>query len=114
MTTTTTGIDIDPLLFRGTLLNQNGNPIRNAKIQLWQTDLDGNYLHSHPGAAVNPPSSEHASTVSDFQYFGTDGTDYNGNFEFLTHRPGIYGARPYSHFHFMVWLQEPHADAVAA
>jgi protocatechuate 3,4-dioxygenase beta subunit len=30
-----------PLLFHGTLLNQQGNAIKDAKIQLWQTDVDG-------------------------------------------------------------------------
>jgi hypothetical protein len=45
--------------------------------------------------------------VSDFQYFGTDATDANGDFEFLTYRPGVYPNRPYSHFHFMVWLNDP-------
>jgi len=98
--TTTTS----PLLFQGTLLNQQGNTIAGAKIQLWQTDLDGNYLHPHQGAATSPKSPEHSTILSDFQYFGTDATDINGNFEFLTYRPGIYPNRPYSHFHFMVWL----------
>ena len=90
---------IHPLLFHGTLLNQYGTGINDAKIQLWQTDLNGNYLHSSRFAAVNlEPLDEH------FQYFGTDSTDSNGNFEFLTYRPGIYPNRPYSHFHFKVWL----------
>jgi hypothetical protein len=97
---------IVPLLFQGTLLNQQGAAIKNAKIQLWQTDLDGNYLHPDPGAAANPASSDHASIVSDFQYFGTDDTDSDGRFQFLTYRPGVYPNRPYSHFHFMVWLND--------
>lgn len=96
-----------PLLFHGTLLNQQGNAIKDAKIQLWQTDLDGNYLHPNPQAANSPKFPDHSSIVSDFQYFGTDATDINGNFEFLTYRPGIYPNRPYSHFHFMVWLNDP-------
>lgn len=97
---------IPPLLFQGTLLNQRGNAIKDANIQLWQTDLDGNYLHPLPRAANSPKSPDHSSIVSAFQYFGTDATDANGNFEFLTYRPGIYPDRPYSHFHFMVWLKD--------
>ena len=97
---------IKPLLFQGTLLNTQGNAIPAAKIQLWQTDLNGNYLHTHSGAALSPYSQEYASIVSNFQYFGTDETDANGNFEFLTYRPGIYGYRP-SHFHMKVWLDDP-------
>ncbi|KAL3772940.1 hypothetical protein ACHAW5_009631 [Stephanodiscus triporus] len=99
-------IDIAPLLFQGTLLNQQGSAIQNAKVQLWQTDLDGNYLHPDPGAATNPASPDHSSIVSNFQYFGTDATDFDGRFEFLTYRPSPYPFRPYSHFHFMVWLND--------
>jgi hypothetical protein len=98
--------NISPLLFHGTLLNQQGAAIQNAKVQLWQTDLNGNYLHPASGAALNPISLDHASIVSDFQYFGTDATDSDGHFEFLTYRPGVYPNRPYSHFHFMVWLND--------
>eukprot|EP00571_Detonula_confervacea_P007236 CAMPEP_0172329920 /NCGR_PEP_ID=MMETSP1058-20130122/61131_1 /TAXON_ID=83371 /ORGANISM="Detonula confervacea, Strain CCMP 353" /LENGTH=275 /DNA_ID=CAMNT_0013047115 /DNA_START=2740 /DNA_END=3564 /DNA_ORIENTATION=+ len=98
---------IDPLLFHGTLLNQQGDAIKDAKIQLWQTDPDGNYLHPDPRAATSPKSPDHASIVSEFQYFGTDATDSEGNFEFLSYRPGAYPNRPYSHFHFMVWLNDP-------
>jgi len=108
MTVTTTSSS--PLLFRGTLLNQYDNAIEGAMIQLWQTDLDGNYLHPHPGAATSPKSPEHSSIINDFQYFGTDATDINGNFEFLTYRPGIYPNRPFSHFHFMVWLDYDAGD----
>ncbi len=97
---------INPLLFHGTLLNQQGAAIQNAKVQLWQTDLNGNYLHPASGAALNPISPDHASIVSNFQYFGTDATDSDGHFEFLTYRPGVYPNRPYSHFHFMVWLND--------
>jgi hypothetical protein len=105
--TDSTAIQTLPLLFQGTLLNTYGITIPNAKIQLWQTDLDGNYLFpDDASAATNPILSEHAEIVSRFQYFGTDATDDNGNFQFLTFRPGIYTMRPYSHFHFMVWLEE--------
>ena len=100
-------IIIKPLLFQGTLLNTQGNAIPAAKIQLWQTDLNGNYMHSHSGAALSPYSPEYASIISNFQYFGTDETDTNGNFQFLTYRPGIYRNRPYSHFHMKVWLDDP-------
>lgn len=93
-----------PLLFQGTLLNRQGGAIKDAKIQLWQTDLDGNYLHPLAFSAPNPKSPEHSAIVSEFQYFGTDATDSDGAFEFLTYRPGIYTQRPFSHFHFMVWL----------
>ena len=88
-----------PLLFQGTLLSQQGNAIPNAKVQLWQTDFNGNYLH---------PESAISSTIPDFQYFGTDATDNDGKFDFLTYRPGAYSNRPL-HFHFMVWVDDAQA-----
>ena len=105
---------LQPLLFDGTLVNQQGEAIPDAKIQLWQTDLDGNYLHINPNAANNQQSPNHAPIVESFQYFGTATSNSNGHFEFLTYRPGIYVQRPYSHFHFMVWLEEPDVEGGAA
>ena len=84
------------LLFQGTLLDQEGRAIPNAKIQLWQTDVNGVYKHPEAGG----------STLSDFQYFGTDTTDADGKFDFLTYRPGSYEDRPQAHFHFSVWADE--------
>ena len=40
---------VSPLLFQGTLLNTQGTDIPNAKVQLWQTDFNGNYLHPNLG-----------------------------------------------------------------
>ena len=75
-----------------------GSAIPNAKIQLWQTDINGVYKHPNPAAG--------GSTLSDFQYFGTDTTDADGKFDFLTYRPGSYESRPQAHFHFSVWADE--------
>lgn len=86
---------VSPLLFQGTLLNTLGHVIPNAKIQLWQTDHFGNYLHPDSGV----------STTSNFQYFGTDSTGSDGLFDFLTYRPGRYASRP-THFHLMVWVDD--------
>ncbi len=66
--------------------------------------LIGPFLHPDSGAAVNPISLEHASFVSNFQYFGTGAKDSNGHFEFLTYNPGVFPHSPYLHFPFMVWL----------
>jgi hypothetical protein len=43
--------------------------------------------------------------MSNFQYFGTDTTERNGNFDFLTYRPVVYADRP-AHFHLMVWVED--------
>ena len=88
---------VSPLLFQGTLLNTQGSAIPNAKVQLWQADFNGNYLH--------PDSGDDSHLLSDFQYFGTDATDSDGRFDFLTYRPGAYANRP-RHFHFVVWVND--------
>jgi protocatechuate 3,4-dioxygenase beta subunit len=69
---------VSPLLFQGTLLNTQGAAIPNAKVQLWQTDFNGNYLHPDSGGDAS-------NLLSNFQYFGTDATDSNGRFDFLTY-----------------------------
>ena len=66
--------------------------------------FNGNYLHPNSGGAMLPISN----LLSDFQYFGTDATDSDGRFDFLTYRPGAYADRPY-HFHFVVWVN--HAES---
>ena len=89
---------VSPLLFQGTLLNTQGAAIPNAKVQLWQTNFNGNYLHPDSGGDAS-------NLLSDFQYFGTDATDSDGRFDFLTYRPGAYADHPY-HFHFVAWVND--------
>ena len=44
-----------------------------------KTDVDGVYKHPNPEAGG-------VYLVSDFRYFGTDTTDADGKFDFLTYR----------------------------
>mmetsp|Transcript_27415 Transcript_27415/g.66586 ORF Transcript_27415/g.66586 Transcript_27415/m.66586 type:complete len:299 (+) Transcript_27415:136-1032(+) len=83
------------LIFNGKVENDLGDPVPGAQIQIWQTDTDGNYDHPSAGEIPQDPS---------FQYFGTSTSDENGDFQFLTRRPGLYPARPVTHIHFKVWL----------
>ena len=89
----------DFLRLNGTLLDDSGNGISGAKLQIWQTDLKG--VYDHPRSI----GFDRDTLDSSFQYFGTatsEGDD--GNFSFLTIRPGLYPARPISHIHFKIFL----------
>jgi len=83
------------LIFNGKVENDLGEAVPGAQVQFWQTDTAGNYNHPSAGEIPLDPN---------FQYFGTATTDDNGDFQFLTRRPGIYTSRPVTHIHFKVWL----------
>lgn len=82
----------------GRVLNRNGDPVRNARIELWQANSHGRYDHpSDPNTA--------AQLDPNFQGFGIQTTDNEGRYRFKTVKPGPYpgqgGARmraPHLHF----------------
>lgn len=86
--------DLPFLIFNGKVENDLNEPVVGAQVQFWQTDTAGNYNHPSAGMVTLDP---------DFQYFGTATTDNNGEFQFLTRRPGIYTSRPVTHIHFKIW-----------
>jgi len=86
-----------PLFFYGTLLDDKGNPVRDARVQFWQTDSHG--VYNHPQSI-----SDRGELDPSFQYFGTDVTNENGAFNFKTYRPGLYPSRPIAHIHFKVFF----------
>jgi protocatechuate 3,4-dioxygenase beta subunit len=82
----------------GRLLSYSGEPIRNAFIEIWQTDKRGNYLHTegrNPGQEFDP----------NFQGYGRFLTDSQGRYYFRTIKPveytlqGMYRA---PHIHYAV------------
>ena len=86
------------LLFHGSVLNENREPLVDAQVQFWHADWHGNYLH--PGDNLNG-----FDLMTDtFSYFGTATTGSNGTFDFITYRPGIYRQRPVTHIHFKVFV----------
>ncbi|KAL3902871.1 MAG: hypothetical protein SGILL_010664 [Bacillariaceae sp.] len=89
------------LLFHGTVLNDLGEPLENAKVQFWHTDKRGIYDHPRDLQGNGNPS-----LLDDFAYFGTSTSDMDGKFEFITYRPGIYTGRPMTHIHFKVFSVE--------
>ena len=66
----------------GRLLEQNGRPVRNALIEIWQANAAGRYRHDrdrHP-APLDPNFTGGGRTL----------TDDDGRYEFVTVKPGAY------------------------
>jgi protocatechuate 3,4-dioxygenase beta subunit len=97
--------DGDPLGERitvsGRLLEEDGRPVRNSLIEIWQANAAGRYRHDgdrHP-APLDPNFSGAGRTL----------TDDEGNYRFVTVKPGAYpwqnhpnAWRP-AHIHFSVF-----------
>jgi protocatechuate 3,4-dioxygenase, beta subunit len=81
----------------GRILNQQGEPLRGACVELWQANAAGRYSHpSDPNPAPLDP---------DFQGYGLQVTDREGRFRFTTIKPGPYpfdGGMRAPHLHFQV------------
>ncbi|HKC02633.1 MAG TPA: protocatechuate 3,4-dioxygenase [Sphingomicrobium sp.] len=72
-----------PINVLGRLVDMKGNPVPNARLELWQANAAGRYLH--PGDASNP-----APIDPDFQGFAMLRTDRDGRFKFRSVKPGAY------------------------
>ena len=79
-----------PLAITGRVLRTNGEPLADAKVELWQCDVNGRY--HHVGGNVD-------GVDENFQGYGVVQTDAQGRFAFRTIRPMPYGGRP-PHLHF--------------
>ncbi|MCG7522828.1 hypothetical protein [Ruegeria sp. Ofav3-42] len=79
---------------RGRLTGANGQPLARHRIEIWQCDMDGNYMHPRDRRSVNFDQA--------FQGFGHDVTDNGGNYEFRTIKPTIYPGRT-PHIHVKVF-----------
>ena len=81
----------------GRILNQRGEPLREARVELWQANNSGRYNHpSDPNPALIDPN---------FQGYGVQVTDRDGRFRFTTIKPGPYpfeGGMRAPHLHFQV------------
>ena len=82
----------------GRVLDPNGTPISNAKVEVWQANTFGRYTH--------PGDSNPVPLDPNFDGHGVTITSTDGTYSFKTVKPGAYpGAgdrmRP-PHIHFMV------------
>lgn len=77
----------------GKILGANGEPIRNAVVEIWQADNNGAYLHSR--------SDNGDKRDGHFQGFGRFTTGSTGEYLFRTIKPVPYPGRT-PHIHFAV------------
>ena len=82
----------------GRVLNVEGQPVRGARVELWQANSYGRYTH--------PSDTNPAPLDPNFEGFAVQGTDAEGRYRFKTIKPGAYPAtgdwmRP-PHLHFEV------------
>lgn len=78
----------------GRILDTNGNPIKNALVELWHADREGDYLYS-TGVGRNPACD------ANFAGFGQFLTGSSGAFKFRTVKAGLYNGRT-RHYHWGV------------
>lgn len=73
----------------GRVLDERGQPVRNALVEIWQVDARGVYLHS---------ADTHARRDANFQGFGRFSTGTSGDYVFRTIKPVAYpGRTPHIH-----------------
>lgn len=75
----------------GRILDANGEPIRNALVEIWQCDHNGAYIHTK-----DPHHSKHDGN---FQGYGRFLTGSSGEYYFRTIKPVAYtGRTPHIHY----------------
>ena len=80
----------------GRVLDNSGNPIRGALVELWHADNGGNYTY-YSGTGRNPAADPN------FAGFGQFLTGANGAYKFRTIRAGLYTGRA-RHFHWGITI----------
>ncbi len=75
---------------KGQITDGNGKPLPELRVEIWQCDVDGNYMHPRDDRSKNFDPA--------FQGFGHDITDSDGRFVFRTIKPTVYpGRTPHIH-----------------
>jgi protocatechuate 3,4-dioxygenase beta subunit len=77
----------------GTVKTADCTPIAGAMVEIWQACHTGKYNH--------PEDPNEAELDEHFQYWGRTTTDANGNYSFVTIKPGAYQATA-------DWVRPPH------
>lgn len=80
----------------GRVLDRNGEPVRNATVEIWQCDANAVYLHSADSAPKTDRQDKH------FQGFGRFVTGSTGEYRFRTIKPVPYPGRPAPHIHVKI------------
>jgi protocatechuate 3,4-dioxygenase beta subunit len=82
------------IFLKGRVLDQNGGPVTGARIEIWQCDVNGRYLHTGDG--------QDAPRDQGFQGFGYVVTGADGSYAFRTIKPVPYPGRT-PHIHVKVF-----------
>jgi protocatechuate 3,4-dioxygenase beta subunit len=78
------------IILKGKLLSKDGKPLAGLRIEIWQCDVNGKYLHPHDNRSVVYDTG--------FQGSGHDISDINGSYRFTTIKPTVYpGRTPHIH-----------------
>jgi protocatechuate 3,4-dioxygenase beta subunit len=80
----------------GRILDINGDPIKNAEIEIWQCDAHQVYLHTSDSIPKKDQQDKN------FQGFGRFTTASTGEYRFRTIKPVAYPGRPAAHIHFKI------------
>jgi protocatechuate 3,4-dioxygenase beta subunit len=88
-------------IVHGHVLDENGRPVPGTLVEIWQANAGGRYRH---------PVDNHPSPIDpNFLGAGRTMTDENGNYNFVTIKPGAYPWRNHhnawrpAHIHFSVF-----------
>ena len=81
---------------QGRVLDTDGKPLVGARVEIWQCDVRGRYLHKGDrGSSSRDPG---------FQGFGKSITNADGEYWFRTIKPVPYTGRT-PHIHVKVWIE---------
>lgn len=83
-----------PIELSGRVLDRQGNPLRDAKVEIWQCDGRGIYVH--------PAQIGTEGFDPNFDGFGAQLTNEQGYYRFTTLYPAPYPGRP-PHIHVKLW-----------
>ena len=78
----------------GRVLNVQGEPIKGARVELWQANTHGRYTH--------PSDKNPAPLDPNFEGFAVQSTDGEGRYRFKTIKPGAYPTNMSN------WVRPPH------
>jgi protocatechuate 3,4-dioxygenase beta subunit len=89
------------IIVNGRVLDGNGRPVPNSLIEVWQANAGGRYLHNR--------DDHRAPLDPNFSGAGRTLTDADGNYKFVTIKPGAYPWRNHenawrpAHIHFSLF-----------
>ncbi len=89
------------IVVSGRVLDEDGKPVRNSLVEVWQCNAAGRYFHAK--------DQHHAPLDPNFQGYGKMLTDDQGRYRFVSIRPGAYPWRNHpnawrpAHIHFSLF-----------